>query len=180
MDYFSSAFSSAFTQTPAPPPAPAGPGRVPGDIRTFFIDSNHGIGWTMDGNDLATDPGLTTAVVISLFTDAPARDDDPLPPGQTDRRGWWGDAWPVTAGDSLGSRLWLLRASKQLPQVLNQARRYAEEALAWLLEDGVARRVEVAAWIVRFEVMGLSVKIHRPDGAVVPFHCELLWQAMES
>ena len=40
--------------------------------------------------DLATDDGLRTAVLISLFTDAPARDDDPLPaPGY--RGGWWGD-----------------------------------------------------------------------------------------
>ena len=51
--------------------------------------------WSADlsilGGDLATDDGLRTAVIISLFTDARARADDPLPEADADRRGWWGD-----------------------------------------------------------------------------------------
>ena len=43
------------------------------------------------GIDLATEEGLYTAVVISLFTDARADKDDELPAGENDsRRGWWG------------------------------------------------------------------------------------------
>jgi phage gp46-like protein len=153
--------------------------RASGDIRTVYVDIKHGIDWAMDAGDLATDEGLTTAVVISLFTDRCARDDDALPLGQTDRRGWWGDAYPVTEGDRIGSRLWLLRASKQLTQVLNQAREMAEEALAWMVEDGVAGRVEVEAFIPRFEVLGLIARIYRPDGTVVPIRFEMLWGAMQ-
>lgn len=53
---------------------------------------------------LDTDDGLRTAILISLFTDARALDDDVLPAPE-DRRGWWGDAIPEIEGDIIGSRL---------------------------------------------------------------------------
>lgn len=46
----------------------------------------------IEGGRLVTDDGLRTAILISLFTDARANDDDPLPEPGADRRGWWGDA----------------------------------------------------------------------------------------
>jgi phage gp46-like protein len=101
-----------------------------------------------------------------------------LPAGQTDRRGWWADAFPAIAGDRFGSRLWLLRRSKQLQESLIVAREYAEEALAWLVEDGAASKVEVETFIARFEIMGMIVRIYRPDGSTAPFRFETLWTAM--
>lgn len=147
------------------------------DIRTVFIDFEHGADWLLEGFLLADDDGLVTATILSLFTDARANDDDVLPLGQTDRRGWWGDSFPVVAGDRDGSRLWLLRASKQLQQSLNDAKEYAEEALAWFVKDRVARRVEVETFIARHEVMGMLVRIYRPDGSVTPIRFDILWSA---
>ena len=148
------------------------------DIRTVFIDMDRGADLALESFALATDDGLETAVILSLFTDARARDDDTLLPGQTDRRGWWADAYPVVAGDSFGSRLWLLRRSKQLQESLTKAREYAEEALAWMVEDGAASKVEVETFIPRDEIMGMIVRIYRPDGALSPFRFETLWSAM--
>lgn len=147
------------------------------DLRTIFIDLERGADLALEAFALATDDGLETAVILSLFSDARAHDDDTLPPGQTDRRGWWADAWPAADGDRFGSRLWLLRASKQLQQSLNVAREYAEEALAWLVTDEVASRVEVETFIARDEVMGLIVRITRPDGSTTPIRFETLWNA---
>lgn len=146
------------------------------DIRTVFIDMETGADFAMAGYDLDSDEGMDTAIVISLFSDARANDDDQLPAGQTDRRGWWGDAFGPVAGDRLGSRLWLLRRSKQLQSSLNEAREYAEEALAWMVEDGVAERVEVVAYIPRFEVLGLAIAIYKPDGSVFRRRYESLWR----
>lgn len=102
--------------------------------------------------DLLTDDGLLTAVVVSLFTDRQAEPGDELPAGETDRRGWWADATlPKLAGapDNIGSRLWLLRREKQLPEVVARAREYATEALQWLLRegrvDGLAVEADIAA-----------------------------------
>lgn len=112
---------------------------------------------TLTGPDFASDDGLRTAVIISLFTDRRAEADDELPDGGTDRRGSWDDP-------TLGSRLWLLGREKQTQRTLERAREYAEEALAWLVEDGIARAVTVSAEWVRTGVLGLRVVIERAVG----------------
>lgn len=129
------------------------------------------------GNDLATDDGLETAVILSLFTDRRADDGDALPEGQTFRRGWWGDAFPFAEGDRIGSRLWLLSREKQAQDVVNRAREYAEEALQWLLDDKVADRLEVLAEIVRPGWLGLTVTIYRPGTDPVQWRYNYTWAA---
>ncbi len=88
---------------------------------------------------------LATAVIVSLFTDRRAGPDDALPLRQADRRGWPGDE-VMSAGDSWGSLLWLLQATKVTPDVPERARFAAQEALAWLVREGIASRVDVVAF----------------------------------
>jgi phage gp46-like protein len=127
--------------------------------------------WTLDGSPLTlagqnpwdvvpSDPSkLTTSlralVVASLFSDRRAATDDVLPSDAGDppnRGGWWGDTYSGEAagtesasGDLFGSRLWLLRRARATMENVERAKRYAEEALAWLVEDGIAERVDVTA-----------------------------------
>lgn len=102
--------------------------------------------------DVATDDGLRTSVQLSLFLDRRAEDDDAVE--DDDRRGWHADP-------RRGSRLWLLARAKETPDTLARAKTYTEEALAWLVEDGVARSVTVEAeWIGRGRI-GLRVTIER-------------------
>ena len=130
----------------------------------------------LDGTTLATDAGLYSAVVASLFSDRRASPDDRLDPGETDRRGWWADAL-LQEGDRWGSRLWLVRREKHLPEVLARIEEYAHEALAWLREDGIATRVDIAATAPRTGQWLLTVDIHRPDGERVAYRFDHLWQA---
>jgi phage gp46-like protein len=92
---------------------------------------------------LETDSGLATAILISLFTDRRADDTDELPGDADDRRGWWGDSVAEVPGDQIGSKLWLLERSKITTDSVRLARQYGEEALAWLIADGVAAAVLV-------------------------------------
>lgn len=133
--------------------------------------------WTAGGPDLARtalgalaeDDGLRTAVLLSLFLDRRAGAQDPLPDaGTPDRRGWVGDALAAVPGDRIGSRLWLLRREKQLPGVPPRAEIYAREALAWLLEDGIATAVDVAAAWQGRGVLALAVRI-APQGFAETF-----------
>ncbi len=110
-----------------------------------------------DGALLAQDEGLETAILHSLFTDARAPKGQELPFGNTGRRGWWGDLTLPNEGDQYGSLLWLLRREKQTPEVLRRAEEYCRQALAWLTEDGVATRLEVAAWWERPGLLGLRI-----------------------
>lgn len=121
------------------------------DIRTIMTPSHDPadpprFDWAIQRGDLAPDDGLETAIILSLFTDRRALPDDPLPDGSDDRRGWWADAWAEQG--PVGSRLWLLEREKDTRDVVNRARDYAEEALQWLVDDGIAERIEVmAGWV---------------------------------
>jgi phage gp46-like protein len=96
---------------------------------------------TENGLDFATEDGLETAIILSLYLDRRAAADDTLPDGSANRRGSWMDDFQTPANYQLGSRLWLLAREKQLPDVLRRAKTYVEEALQWLIDDGIAHSV---------------------------------------
>lgn len=113
------------------------------------------------GSDLASDDSLRTAVLISLFSDRRAEAGE-LPPGETARRGWWGDS--LTDGDRIGSRLWLLGREKRTQDVVRRAEEYAREAVTWLVDDGAAERVAVAAEDAAGALL-ITVTVWLPGGA---------------
>ena len=126
--------------------------------------------------DLTAGDPLTRAVLMSLFTWGRAKPSDTLP---ADRRmGWWGDSYPTAAGDRIGSRLWLLSREKLLPETINRAREYAQEALAWLVADGVAQRVEVTAERRGTDGLTLTCRIWRRDGQPTEIRFDDAWEAI--
>lgn len=143
-----------------------------------LIFDGHGCDMALDGNDLQLDDGLTTAILISLFSDRRALADDALPGASGDRRGWWADAYPQLEGDRIGSRLWLLSREKELPETLRRAKAYAEEALAWLVADGVAARVEVVPSVPRRGVLRLDIAVQRSAGGWENHQFDVLWEAL--
>lgn len=134
-------------------------------------------------NDLVTDDGLATAVYISLFTDAHANEDDPLPDllfseKFPDYRGWWGDETSGRANDSVGSKLWLLGRSKSTTDNLRKAERYAKEALQWMVEEGIAAEIKTTA-----EFSGdlnqrllLLIQIIKVSNEILSYRFETLWE----
>ena len=143
-----------------------------------LIWDGHGCDLALDGNDLQLDDGLQTSILISLFSDRRARADDVLPGADGDRRGWWADAYPQIEGDQIGSRLWLLSREKELAEPLRRAKEYAEEALAWLVTDGIAARVEVITSVPRRGVLGLAVAVKRLDGGLENYQFDMLWEGL--
>ena len=127
------------------------------------------------GGDLATDDGLRTAVALSLLCDRLAEADDTIPDGTDNRRGWWADAIADEDGDRWGSRLWLLGREKELPEVRRLAEAYAREALAWLLEDGVATEIDVTAETLGRDVLWIRPIINRGDGSRLADRYQYVW-----
>ncbi|MEJ1402584.1 MAG: phage GP46 family protein [Candidatus Sedimenticola sp. (ex Thyasira tokunagai)] len=138
------------------------------DIALQMIDQGEGrpplFDLALNGADLAVDDSLQTAVILSLFTDRRAEADDIIPDGTDNRRGWWADTLADIEGDRIGSRLWLLSREKDLSEVLARAKEYAEEALQWLIDDGVASAVAVQATSTARGVLALQIRIARPQG----------------
>lgn len=119
--------------------------------------------FAIESGDLAHDDGLRAAVLVSLFTDRRAEPDDTA--SGEDRRGWWADAWSEVDGDRIGSRLWLLARAKETATTLERARAYTAEALAWMIEDGIARAIEIEAEWAHRGMLGLRVAITLTDGS---------------
>jgi phage gp46-like protein len=114
---------------------------------------------------------LETAVLISLFTDRYV-DESQVEPGKP-RGGWWGDAYADEDGDRIGSRLWLLERGIDLQLTPVRAREYALEALRWLVEDLVAREVEVEAERAAAGTIHLSITLHLADGTTARYDVEV-------
>lgn len=136
--------------------------------------SDLGFAVSLDGGPLAEfsllpsdddPPGAALARIafLALIGRRRAEPADELPDpwgDPPDRGGWWGDTVADHAGDRWGSRLWLLYRARgdDVPQ---RAEEYVREALAFLVEDGIASSVDCEA-TPDGERLDMAVSITRP------------------
>lgn len=120
-----------------------------------------------------TDP-LTRAVIVSLFSWRKAEADD----NPTQDNGWWGDSFPTTQNDRIGSRLYLLSREKLTNKTALKAREYISQALQWLVDDGVAVRVDVTAERTGISTLSASVVISQKDGNRATYSFNDLWSEL--
>lgn len=147
-----------------------------------YTDVNHPSGALQPGVELLAsyalelEDSLQTAIILSLFTDRRAGQDDRLPLGETDRRGWVGDEFMGSGfnrgSDAWGSGLWLVYTGKVTGDMLEHARFAAQESLDWLVRDGIASRVTVTAqWVG--DRLAVRPTIYQPE-RVQPVY-DVLW-----
>lgn len=129
-------------------------------------------------NDLTHEQGLTSAVMISLFTDQRANIDDPLD-DPSDRRGWWGDTLE-SDGDRIGSKLWLLYRQKITTQVLAKIKEYIQDALQWMLDDRVVIDIDITVERNAIDRIYTAIDLYRQKGSKITIAFDDLWQAMEA
>lgn len=121
---------------------PAASGRYAGDDMGFVdlrLAQSDWSQWDLlyDGQDLATESGLHTAILISVWTDA--RVDDV--------GGWWGDDYadkPMAE-----SKLWTLMGKPANADNVALGIGYVQTSLQWLLDD---------RWITELSVSGEAQK----------------------
>lgn len=154
------------------------------DVQLFVgCGNNPCVDVGIDCGDLATENTLTTALMLSLFTDRRAWESDVLPRSQDDKRGWWGDALD---GYYIGSRLWLLESEKSTSDIPELAAGYVEEATEWIKEDGIADDVIVECEYIADctgslckDILGISVTLCRPKDYDLNFKFRYAWENME-
>lgn len=130
---------------------------LPSDIALVYRGDDQALDVAISDMDLAGEDTLTSAVLLSLLCDRTAEPHEV--PADGDRRGYWADAYPAVAGDQFGSRLWLLAREKQLTASIQRAKTVMEEALAWMVEDGIAQSVSVAAFALGMGKLAAQVQI---------------------
>ncbi|WP_019209688.1 phage GP46 family protein [Yersinia massiliensis] len=141
------------------------------DIKTVWEPDKLLGDWQTGGGGLRDGDDLETAILISLFTDRLARADDAIE--SDDRRGWWGDTgseYPI------GSRLWLLRREKLTTKVALKAEDYANEAVAWLLDDGVVTAISANAQIVFPNRLNLIISYQQPAQSEASVKFSWVWE----
>ncbi|HDL7836759.1 TPA: phage GP46 family protein [Yersinia enterocolitica] len=141
------------------------------DIKTLWEPDKLLGDWQTGGGGLLDGDDLETAILISLFTDRLARADDAI--DSDDRRGWWAD---TGAEYEIGSRLWLLRREKLTTKVALKAEDYANEALAWLFDDGVVTAISTNAQIVYPNRLNLIINYQQPEKAQVSVKFSWVWE----
>lgn len=123
---------------------------------------------------IASKDGLNHAVLQSLLNFATAKKTDELDAGHH-RQGWW-------AGQNVGARSWTLARSKNTPEVRTKLKRFTEQALQWLIDEGYAKSVKVeidnqGAWVNRVVTIELSATALFKEGesltVAVPYNFNL-------
>ena len=132
------------------------------DLALIYNPQLQAFDLAVTGSDLASEDTLASAVLVSLLCDRLAASYEVK--ASEDRRGWWADTF---ADDShlTGSRLWLLEREKQLPGVVKRCQQYCEEALQWMIEDGLASAITVTAFIPRTGWLAVMIKFRVNDQA---------------
>lgn len=143
------------------------------DITTVW---NQTLGdWVQLGAALQSGDDLTTAILISVFTDAQASPDDLIPDGTGDPRGWWGD---LGADKPIGSKLWLRMRSKQTDETLTTVKNDLTTCLAWLIEAGIASAIAVELQWVALGFLGGVITVTQADGRAHPVAFETAWKGV--
>ncbi len=147
------------------------------DIRVVWDADAFSGDWLLSGGALDTTRELVTAVAVALFTWRTAEDDDPLPAGDGDRKGWWGDheAVEIHGGWPIGSRLWLLVREKQTEDTRARAEAYIREALDPFVTIGLCQRVDVAVDWFAHERLGAEIVLTRGPADSIAVRFESLW-----
>jgi phage gp46-like protein len=160
------------------------------DIAMVFDFTRGVFDYAMDGPQLAQDNGLSTAIILSWFTDARAQSYAELPQNQPgpfglnkstggDLRGWWGDFMTAAVvnllpGQSypkpafrLGSRFWLYKRRKMTAGLPAEVQADAYDALGWMKTIGVATSMNFSAFAVGNQTILIRGKIILANGQSV-------------
>ncbi len=85
---------------------------------------------------------------------------------------------PAVQNDRTGSRLYLLRRSKLTNKTPQLARDYVREALAWMVEDGVASRLDINAVRTGTDSLALAITIYQRDGNIHNIIFDDIWSEL--
>lgn len=131
---------------------------ISGEIKIIETDGVYDFDFDDDSGDFIQDEGLETAILLSLFLDKRATEDQV--PNPTKRGGYWG----YEIADMDFSHLWLVNGRKTQDK-LNIGKEYCNTALRWLIDEELATDVQTTATFID-DGIELDIEITKPNGVV--------------
>lgn len=126
-------------------------------VNTPQGDNYYDISFT-DGDFTLTE-GLITALMMSIFCE---QRDEAIEVPQN-RGGWAGNQLQSITGFQQGSLIWTLYQSPTLPDIATQAQQYIEDGLAWLIENQIARDLQVEVNLIANYKLQAKITITQND-----------------
>ena len=128
--------------------------------------------------DLLTSDSLENAVVISIGTYARERKLGNVANLKPNIGGWWGDALDDLG--TLGGYLYEAFPGKLTETTARNVENLCNEAIVWMIDDGVSKSVNCVAEIAGEEKMNIKITVERPEGEKdEAFLYELNWSATD-
>lgn len=128
------------------------------------IDEEGTFDLVVEDGDLKTSAGLESPLVVSLFSDRRAFDDEGIP-DPLRRRGWPGSVIVGGPNHNFGSGWWFYEQARMTQNTVNGVRAEAEAALEWMADEDIIDTA-VAQVVADPETRALSIVIDltTPDG----------------
>lgn len=114
-----------------------------------------------DDGDILTEDFFDTTILMSIFCEKRASSSEI--PNSERRRGWIGNQ--STPGFEIGSKIWLFEQSIVNRNTLNGINTAADEALKFLVDDGIAVSVRSSSTF-RNDTINLETIIEHPNSRV--------------
>lgn len=129
----------------------------------------------IEKSDFASAYGFETAIPTSYFTDARAS------AAQVEeaerRRGWVGNILYLDDGRQLGGLLWILDQARLTADTINFAKSFAQGALQWVIDDGLARSIQISIERNGIRAIRIETDIFTIDNTVQRY--VTLWRATD-
>lgn len=98
---------------------------------------------TFENGDFKSTDGLDTAIIMSLFVDKRATEDEM--PDASLRRGWIGNELNSNIDYEIGSKLWLLDQSRVVQKTVNDSESYVADGVSHFIDDSIAKQIDVSS-----------------------------------
>lgn len=105
--------------------------------------------------------GMTHAILQSIHNHAEATQNDQARMDNQERGGSWSHELLVM----VGSRDWTLAREKITPQTISLAKRFYQESVKWLIDEGHARSIEVNVWQQKPNQISRNLMVTLTDGS---------------
>lgn len=137
--------------------------------------TENGVDYQLNEDGLRNDNGLSSMVIMCLFTDARAKESDVLPV-DNDKRGWAGDSFSAF---NWGSRFWLLAREKITVNTISRTQNYATEVLKPLVDFKLIKSTDITTERISRDSIELIIKVIKPDNTAENYQALLTWQAQQ-